>query len=64
MTSSFVSFHVTPYAERLAASLVRTFEGLLASVTMAVNAQAARSRKCFAACLADVAILRLGKAGL
>lgn len=31
---------------------------------MAVNAQAARPRKCFAARLADIAILRLRKAGL
>ena len=64
MTSPFVPLHVTPHAEGLATSLVRAFEGLLAGVAMAVNAQAARPRKCFVACWADVAILRLREVGL
>jgi hypothetical protein len=64
VTSSLVSLHVTSHAECLAASLVGAFEGLFAGVTMAVNAQAAGPRKCFIACLADIAILRLREAGL
>jgi hypothetical protein len=57
MTPSFVSLHVTPHTEGLAAAVVRALERLLACVAVAVDTKTARPRKCFIASLADVAIL-------
>jgi hypothetical protein len=64
VAASFVALHVTPHAERFAAALMWAFEGLLACVTVAVDTKAAGPRKCLVACLADVTILGLRKAGL
>jgi hypothetical protein len=59
MASTFMTLHVAAHAEGLSAALVRTLEGLLAGVRMRMDAQAGRSRKCFIAGLANIAILRL-----
>jgi hypothetical protein len=64
VAASLVSFHIAPNAKGLSATGVRAFEWFLASVAVAVDAQAAGSREGFVAGRADVAILRLGKCGL
>jgi len=59
-----VAFHVASNAEGFPATSVRAFERLLAGVTMAVNAQAARPRERLVASRANVAVLRLGEGSL
>jgi hypothetical protein len=61
VAASLVPFHVAAYAESFATSRLRALVGLLARVTMAVNAQTARPREGLVAGGADVAVLRLGK---
>lgn len=50
MTTSFVSLHVASDTERLATTGLRTLVGLLARMTVAVDAEAAGSRESFVAC--------------
>jgi hypothetical protein len=64
VATSLVSLHVAAHAESFATSRLRALVGLLASVAVAVNPQAARSRESLVAGRADVAILRLRKLGL
>ena len=64
MTSPFMSFHVASHAEGLAAPRLRALVRLLASVAMAVDAQATRPGKCLVAGGADVAVLRLRESRL
>jgi len=59
MATSFVALHVAPYAESLAASVVRAFEGFLAGMTVTVYSQTTGPRERLVACRADVAILGL-----
>jgi len=59
VTAALVSFHVASDTESLSTTLVRTSEGFLASVRVAVDAKRAGPAKCFVACLADVAVLGL-----
>jgi hypothetical protein len=61
MTPSFVSLHVAPNTEGLSTALVGTFEWLLASMRVGMNAETGRPRKCFIACLTDISVLRLRK---
>lgn len=57
MAASLVSLHVASNTERLAASSVRALEGLLTSVRVAVDAQAAGPAEGLITSLADVSIL-------
>jgi hypothetical protein len=52
-----MSLYITPYAKCFAAALMRALKGLLAGAAVTVDIKAARLRKCFVACLADVAVL-------
>lgn len=64
MTSSLVSLHVAANAECFAAPRLRALVRLLASVTVAVDAQAAWARECLVAGRANVPVLRLWKCRL
>lgn len=57
-------FHIASNAKRLTAARLRALVGFLACVTVAVDAQAARSRKGLVASRTNVAVLRLRKGGL
>ena len=61
MASPLVTLHIAAHAECLAAPGVRALEGLLARVRVAVDPEGAGPRKGLVACLADVAVLGLGK---
>lgn len=61
VAAPLVALHVTPHAEGLAATGLGALEGLLASVGVAVDAQAAGSAEGLVASLADVPVLALGK---
>lgn len=61
VATSLVSLHVAAHAERFATSRLRALVGLLACVTVTVDAQAAWPREGLVASRADVPILRLGK---
>jgi hypothetical protein len=57
MAASLVALHVAPDAKGLAAASVRALEGLLASVRMAVDAQAAGPAEGLITGLANVSVL-------
>lgn len=57
MAASLVPLHVAPDTKGLAATGVRALEGLLASVRVAVDAQAAGPAKGLITRLADVSVL-------
>lgn len=59
VTASFMSLHVTPYRECLAAAIVGASERLLARVAVTVDLQAGWPAEGFVACGANVSILRL-----
>lgn len=61
MTAPFVSLHVTPDAEGFAAPRVRTLEGFLPGVAVAVDLQAARAGEGLLARRADVSVLHAGE---
>lgn len=60
MASPLVALHVTPDAESLAAASLRALEGLLTSVRVAMDAEAAGTAEGLVTGLADVAVLALG----
>lgn len=61
VASPLVALHVAANAKGLAAPGVRALEGLLARVRVAVDPERAGPRERLVACLADVAVLGLGK---
>jgi hypothetical protein len=61
VAATLVSLHVAADAEGLATPGVRTLEGLLARVRMAVDSQGTGAGEGLVAGLADVAVLRLGE---
>lgn len=61
MAPSLMPFHVASHTEGLAAPRLRALVWLLASVAMAMDAQAAWPREGFVASRADVAVLGLRK---
>lgn len=56
VTTALMPLHVTPDAERLAATRVRTLEWLLACMAVAVDLEAAWARKRLLARTANVAV--------
>lgn len=61
VATPLVTLHVAANAKGLAAPGVRALEGLLARMRVAVDPERAGPRERLVACLADVAVLGLGK---